>query len=253
MSVVGRMDTDSPGDPPIPRRPRRRIWAKIAAAVAAAAFVGQGAVAVRYAPDLARLPALARAQAVNHGGTYVPLRDVSPWFAKALIATEDATFYHNWGISFEGIARALVVDIRLHRFAEGGSTLTQELVRDLLLTPRKTLTRKLTGTILSLYTAAFYSKPEVLTMFVNEVYLGDGAYGVQAASERYFGIPARSLTLPEATLLAGLPQAPSYYDPLVHYALAKARQREVLDRMVATGMISRAEAARAYAAPLPLR
>lgn len=253
MSVLRRVDMHSPGEPPVSRRPPRRLWIKVLALAVAAGLVGQGVVALRYAPELGRLPALAKARTVTHGGTYIPLGDVSPWFTKALIATEDDTFYHNWGVSFEGTARALLVDIRLHRFAEGGSTLTQELVRDLLLTPKKTLTRKLTGTILALYTAALYPKSEVLTMYVNEVYLGDGAYGVQAASERYFGIPARALNLPEAALLAGLPQAPSLYNPLVHYGLAKSRQREVLGRMVATGMISRTAAERAYRAPLPLR
>lgn len=211
------------------------------------------AIGVTYAAKLATLPQIARQENRLHGGTWVPLRGVSPWFTSALIATEDQSFYSNWGVSFEGTLRALLVDIQTGSFAQGGSTLTQELIRDLLLSPRKTLERKFIGTMLSFYTAALYSKAQVLTMYVNQVYLGAGAYGIQTASMRYFGIPASKLTLAEGAMLAGLPQAPSAYDPLVHLALAKMRQKEVLDRMLAEGIISSKQARRAYAASLPLR
>ncbi len=210
-------------------------------------------IGIRYAGTLMALPRLAHQRNADSGTAWVGLSQVSPWFIRSLIATEDESFYSNWGISFEGTARAIWVDIRTQRFAEGGSTLTQELVRDLLLSPKKTLERKFTGTVLSLFTAALYSKSQVLTMYVNEVYLGDGAYGIQTASERYFGIPAMQLTLAEGALLAGLPQAPSAYNPLDHLVLAKQRQREVLDRLVATGVISPARANQADAQALPLR
>lgn len=222
--------------------------------VLALSFIAVGVViGARYATDLMALPQLAQRRNSEHGGTWVRLSAVSPWFTQALIATEDESFYTNWGVSFEGTLRAIWVDIRSRRFAEGGSTLTQELVRDLLLSPKKTLERKFTGTVLSLYTAMLYSKTQVLTMYVNEVYLGDGAYGINTASERYFGVPASRLTLAEGSLLAGLPQAPSAFNPLIHLPLAKLRQREVLGRMVVTGVISQAQANNAYRQPLPLR
>ncbi len=237
--------------PPKSRRVRR-VLIVVAVLLLSILTVGVG-IGVRYATDLMALPLLAQRRNADHQGVWVSLRKVSPWFIKALIATEDQSFYSNWGVSFEGTLRAAWVDLRSGRFAEGGSTITQELVRDLLLTPKKTLQRKFTGTILSFYTAALYSKNAVLTMYVNEIYLGAGAYGIQAASERYFGVPASRLTLAEGAMLAGLPQAPSAYDPLAHLALAKVRQREVLERMVATRMISQARANRAYLAPLPLQ
>ena len=241
------------GSKALPRSRRlKRVVIVAMALVLSSASVGI-ALGVRYATDLMALPLLAQRRNSEHGGTWVQLSQVSPWFTRALIATEDESFYTNWGISFEGIVRAIWVDVRTGRFTEGGSTLTQELVRDLLLSPKKTLQRKFTGAVLSLYTALLYPKNQVLTMYLNEVYLGDGAYGINTASEHYFGVPASRLTLAEGALLAGLPQAPSAYDPLAHLDLAKIRQHEVLERMVTTGLISQTRANRAYDQPLPLR
>lgn len=217
-----------------------------------AGALGLGGFYAHYWGALGRLPALARRRAEIGGGHYVPLSAVSPWFVKALVATEDQSFYHNWGISFEGIGRALLVDLREGRFAQGGSTLTQQLVRDLLLSPVKTIPRKVTGSLLALAVTARYSKTAILTMYVNEVYLGDGAYGIDAASRRYFGLPPRRLNLAESALLAGLPVAPSALDPLRHLQAAKARQLVVLQAMVGDGMLSAAQARQAAAAPLPL-
>ncbi len=233
------------------QRGSRVFWAL--GVIMLALLTAAAAIGVRYAGDLASLRRIAFHRTVSHGGQWIPASRTSPTFIHALIATEDATFYTNWGVSFEGTLRALWVDLRTGQFTQGGSTLTQQLIRDLLLTPRKTLTRKFTGSVLSLYTTALYPKQEILTMFINEVYLGDGAYGIQSAAERYFGLPASRLNLAEGSLLAGLPQAPSAFDPLAHFSLAKARQREVLSRMVATGMISPRQALAAYHAPLPLR
>ncbi len=230
---------------------RRVFW--LLGVIAAVFLSAAGAVGVRYASDLGSLRRIAFQRTVSHGGRWIPASRTARPFIRALIATEDATFYTNWGVSFEGTLRALWVDLRTGQFTQGGSTLTQQLIRDLLLTPRKTLTRKFTGSVLSLYATAWYPKQEILSMFINEVYLGDGAYGIQAASERYFGLPASRLNLAEGSLLAGLPQAPSAFDPLVHLSSAKARQREVLSRMVTTGMISPRQALAAYRAPLPLR
>lgn len=184
------------------------------------------------------LPQIVRTTERQHGGRYVPLSDVSPWVVKALVATEDRTFYSNFGVSLEGISRSLLVDLGTGSFTQGGSTLTQQLVRNTMLTPAKHFRRKLSEALLSVEVTLLYNKQEILTLYLNRVYLGDGAYGVYAASHRYFGLSPRQLSLPQASLLAGLPQAPSALDPLVHYQAAKHRQWEVLTSMVADHVIS---------------
>ena len=199
-----------------------------------------------------RLPVLVTRLVRHHGGRMVSLADVSPWFMRALIATEDRTFYTNLGVSVRGILRALWADAETGRVIQGGSTLTQELVRDRMLTPRRTVRRKLTEALLSILVTMLYSKREILTLYVNQVYLGAGAYGVWAASRRYFGETPRELTLAQAALLAGLPQAPSAYDPLRHLGAARRRQWEVLTGMVNDGMISAQRARSAYGEPLGL-
>ncbi|MBX5467744.1 MAG: transglycosylase domain-containing protein [Firmicutes bacterium] len=215
--------------------------------------LGLGAFYAAWWPRLEALPELARARVAVHGGRWVPLSQVSPWFIRALIATEDQSFWTNWGVSFEGTARALVVDLKAGRFVQGGSTLTQQLVRDLYLSPRKTIPRKMTGILLALMAARLYSKTQILTAYINEVYLGAGAWGVAQASERYFGVAPSALTPAQATLLAGLPEAPSSLNPLRHLARAKARQREVLDSLLAVHWITPAEARAIWRAPLGLR
>lgn len=195
----------------------------------------------------------AHARVEQSHGHWVALTQVSPWFPKALIATEDQSFWTNWGISFEGMARAIWVDIRAHGFVQGGSTLTEQLVRDLLLTPQKTLSRKASGILLAFMASRLYSKTQILTFYINEIYLGAGTYGIEAASQRYFGIPAAKLTPAEATLLAGLPESPSALNPLRHLKAAKARQRVVLDNLVTLHELTPAQANRIWNAPLPLR
>lgn len=205
-----------------------------------------------YWPQLTRLDQLVRRQVARDHGIWTPLSRVSGWFPKALIATEDRTFYSNFGVSLEGVGRSLTVDLKSGQFAEGGSTLTQQLVRDTLLTPVKDFRRKLAEALLALAVTVLYSKQQILTMYINQVYLGGGAYGIAMASQRYFGVPPWRLNLPEASLLAGLPQAPSYLDPQVHFQAAKRRQWEVLTSMVADHMITPRQAKAAFLAPLPL-
>ncbi len=202
---------------------------------------------------LRTLPAAVVHYESRHGGRWTPLNRTSGWVPKALVATEDRTFFSNLGISFEGIGRALLVDLHTHRFTQGGSTLTQQLARDTLLSPAKTFRRKVTEALLAVMMTALYSKPEILTLYLNEVYFGSGAYGIQSASRVYFGVPADRLTLPQAAMLAGLPQAPSAENPLANFRRAKARQYQVLESMVHDGIISQSEAERAYRAPLSIR
>lgn len=206
-----------------------------------------------YWTRLKSLPTLVVRHEMRHGGQWAPLSRVSPWLFKALIATEDRTFYSNLGISFEGIGRALIVDLHTHHFTQGGSTLTQQLARDTLLSPVKSFRRKVSEALLALMITQMYSKQEILALYLNDIYLGAGSYGIAQASRRYFGVPPARLNLPESALIAGLPQAPSAYDPLIHYQAAKIRQREVLDSMVADHIISGMMARRAFNAPLPFK
>lgn len=206
-----------------------------------------------YWDQLQSLPQLVVMRENREGGRWTSLSQVSPWLPKALIATEDRTFYTNLGVSFEGIGRSLVVDLGTRQLTQGGSTLTQQLVRDTLLSPVKKFRRKISEALLALMLTTMYSKREILALYLNEVYLGDGAYGIEAASERYFGVMPKMLTLSESALLAGLPQAPTSYDPRVHYSLSKKRQWQVLESMVADQMISLTTARHVYRAPLILR
>ncbi len=231
----------------------KRTVAKGALAAGIFGIIGLGAFYAANWQSLQHLPQLARAVSSHERVKWTRLNQVSPWFPKALIATEDRSFYTNWGISFQGIARAAWIDLQTGQFTQGGSTITQELVRDLVLSPAKTIPRKVSGVLLSLMTTALYSKQQILTMFINEVYLGDNAYGVGQAARSYFGVSAQHLNLPESAMLAGLPQLPSVYDPLVNYKLAKMRQLQVLNSMVQDHMISHQQAMRAYRAPLPLK
>ncbi len=233
-----------------PRGTRRLQWLLAITGVSA---LGLGVFYAANWNALTHLPQRVRTRQAHTSAPWAPLSEVSARFQNALLATEDRSFYTNWGISFQGIARAALVDIETGRFAQGGSTITQQLVRNMMLSPAKTIPRKVSGALLSLMAVHLYSKKQILTLYVNEVYLGDHSYGIEQASENYFGTRAQNLTLAEASLLAGLPQAPSLYDPLVHYHLAKARQLEVLHGMVQTHMITAKQAETAYHAPLPLK
>lgn len=206
----------------------------------------------RMAPEVLRLPQRIRRELVIRGSGLVPLSGMAPSLVQAIVATEDRSFWTNVGVSFEGIARSLYTDVLSGRFVEGGSTITQELVRDQLLTPEKTISRKLREMVLSLYVTRVFSKRAILSMYLNQVYFGDGAYGVAMASRRYFGEKPSGLSLAQAALLAGLPQAPSLLDPFRNPRLAKMRQWTVLQSMVAVGDLSVTRARAAYRAPLDL-
>jgi len=190
-----------------------------------------------------------------HGGrrTVVPISRISPYLQYATVATEDSSFYTNLGVDPRGILRALWQNLQGGEIVSGGSTITQQLVKNALLTPEVTFQRKLQEAILALEVTRRYSKDEILAMYLNEIYYGNLAYGCGAAAETYFGKDVSQLTLAEASLLAGLPQAPAYYDPYTNLEAAKARQRDVLRLMVRDGYISQAQADAAYAEPLSLR
>ncbi|MCL5117022.1 MAG: PBP1A family penicillin-binding protein [Firmicutes bacterium] len=182
----------------------------------------------------------------------VDYQQIPPDMQNALVAIEDDTFWIEPAVDPVGIMRAAVTDIAHRRILQGGSTITQQLAKNLYLTDQRTFSRKFKELFITLKLSTIYSKRQILTMYLNDVYFGEGAYGVEAASERYFGHSISSATLPEAALLAGLVNAPSYYDPLVHPAAAVARRNIVLTQMAKLHYITPAQASAAEAAPLNL-
>jgi len=172
----------------------------------------------------------------------IPLEEVPGVVINAFVAAEDAQFFSHKGIDLQGIIRAAIKNFQAGRFVQGGSTITQQVAKSLLLTPERKLSRKVRELILAMRLEKNLSKKEILYLYLNEIYLGHGAYGVEAAAQNYFGKRASELNLAEASMLAGLPQAPSRYSPLLSPTLAKERQIYVLKQMVDSGYISKREA-----------
>jgi penicillin-binding protein 1A len=171
----------------------------------------------------------------------VPLEKIPTLLTAALVATEDRKFYKHSGVDLKGIARAIFKDIKAGEFVEGASTITQQLSKTLFLTPRKTLVRKLKEAILAFQLERRYTKDEILELYLNQVYFGSGAYGVESAAKIFFGKSAQDLTLAECALVAGMPKSPSRYSPLVNPDLALTRRNTVLQQMRDTGIISDAD------------
>ena len=171
----------------------------------------------------------------------VPLRSMSPWLTRATVAIEDRRFYSHGGVDAEGIARALWSDVKAGRVVEGGSTITQQLVRTLYISNERTVERKVTEACLAVKLDGERSKDWILANYLNSVFYGNFAYGAEAAARTYFSRSARSLTLPQAALVAGLTQAPSAYDPFADPRQAVARRDQVLLAMRDEGMITRAQ------------
>ncbi len=183
--------------------------------------------------------------------TPVPLSQIPKYLQQATIAIEDKEFYKHRGINLiGGMMRALVATVT-RRQLQGGSTITQQLVKSALLTPQRSVTRKIKEIILAVWVEVLYPKDKILELYLNQVPYGGTAWGIESASERYFGKKVNELTLAQAALLAGLPQAPTRYSPLgAHPELAKTRQREVLQRMVEDRYITKKQADAADAEPL---
>ena len=182
--------------------------------------------------------------------TLVERKDIPDVMVKALLAAEDARFYEHSGIDVIRIGGALLRDVARRRMAQGASTLTQQLARSVFLTPEKTIARKVNEAFLTVEIERRFSKDQILTLYLNKIPFGHGAYGVESASQLYFGHPARTLSLPEAALLAGLIQRPADYSPFRNAALARRRRDFVLRRMAEEGFID--EKQRAAAAETPV-
>jgi penicillin-binding protein 1A len=201
-------------------------------------------------PAVSGAPALVTAIDRAHGSAPVPA-EPSWRVSEAMVAAEDGTFYSNDGIDAAGLGRALWG--WLTGVDGGGSTITEQLAKVLYTNGRTGVPDRVAQVALALKLDGHYTKTAVLSMYLSAIYFGNGDYGVLAASEGYFGLSPDRLSWGQASLLAGLPQAPSLLDPLQHLALARQRQAYVLDRLVSSGVLTRARAAAAAAAPLDLR
>jgi penicillin-binding protein 1A len=184
------------------------------------------------------------------GGAAVALKEMPAHLPNAFIAIEDRRFYSHYGVDPIGLVRAVLANL-LHRgIAQGGSTITQQLAKNLFLTPERNMMRKLQEVVLALWLEHHFTKKEILELYLNRVYFGSGAYGVEAAAQRYFGKPARNVTLAEAALLAGLVKSPSRLAPNKNYEAAEQRGQIVLATMVEAGLVKE-DAAKAAVAAAP--
>ncbi|MEA2115221.1 MAG: PBP1A family penicillin-binding protein [Thermodesulfobacteriota bacterium] len=182
----------------------------------------------------------------------IDYREMPGLLPQAFVAAEDSRYWEHGGLDLWSIGRAAINNFRSGKRSQGGSTITQQVTRSLLLSREKSYFRKLIEAILAYRLDRMLSKQEILSIYLNEIYLGSGAYGVEAAARTYFNKPARKLNLAEIAMLAGLPQSPSRYSPLTHFKRAKARQRYVLNRMAEDKIINSAAARRAYGQTLTL-
>ena len=172
-----------------------------------------------------------------HAADYVRLQEMPESLQQAVVAVEDRKFYNHCGFDMEGIFRASLVNLQYGEVKEGASTITQQLVKNLFLSQEQTMGRKAEEFVLAMDMELNYSKDEILELYLNTIYFGSGYYGIKEASEGYFGKEPAMLTLPEAAMLAGIPNAPSLYSPYVDFMLAKKRQLVVLDAMTAAGYL----------------
>jgi penicillin-binding protein 1A len=253
------------------RRRRSSVWRGLLVALMLIVLFAIGAVAgmigayARNLPDISRMadyqPAsstriFARdgtllASVYKENRVWVPLSRVPPIVRDAFIANEDHNFYYHHGVDLGGILRAGFADLT-HQEFQGASTITQQLARRLFLNDEVSVSRKIQEALLAIEIERYYTKDEILERYLNIIYLGAGAYGVDAAAHTYFGRSVDDLTLGQAAMLAGIVAAPSDYSPFTDLGLARDRQRHVLDRMAQSGYITEAQANAAYDAPLAL-
>jgi penicillin-binding protein 1A len=180
----------------------------------------------------------------------VNIDQLPPYVPAAFIAIEDRRFYHHFGFDPIGMVRMVFVDLRERRYAQGASTITQQLARNLFLSPDQNIRRKVQELILAVWLETKFSKKEILALYLNRVYFGEGAYGIEAAAQRYFNKPASKLTVGEAALLAGLMKGPSRYSPISDTARAERRATVVLDQMVKIHAITPEQRDNAFAQPV---
>jgi penicillin-binding protein 1A len=251
-------------------KPRRTVlqavlyWSAVAAVWLVIFGVAFLAVFAYGLPDTSKLYQVQRQPSISYldrsgglvavrGSQFAPpvnLDELPPYVPAAFVAIEDRRFYHHFGFDPVGMVRMVFVNLKQRRFAQGASTITQQLARNLFLSPDQTIRRKVQELILAVWLESKFSKKEILSLYLNRVYFGAGAYGIEAAAQRYFNIPASQLTVGEAALLAGLMKGPSRYSPLSDTARAERRATVVLDQMVATKAITSQQRDNAFAQPV---
>ena len=181
-------------------------------------------------------------QVYKEADTFTSIEDLPETYVNAVVAVEDKRFFRHPGIDFLAVGRALLHDIQAGRYVEGGSTITQQLAKNLYFSQEKQLTRKIAEVFVALDLERSYSKEEIFELYVNSIYFGDGYYGIGSASMGYFELEPSKMSDYESTLLAGVPNAPSRYAPSKYLDRAEKRQLQVLRRMEACGYYSREEA-----------
>ena len=266
---MGRAILAAPPQPAIIPKPRARLRWRIARGLlilAIWAVLGLGVTLIWFARDLprpeaaldaARRPGLTLEDRNGHPfatfgdvvGDPLRLSDLPAWMPEAAVSIEDRRFWHHPGIDVFGMARAMLVNLRTGQLRQGGSTITQQVAKNLFLTNARTLRRKVQELMLTLWLEHSFTKREILEIWLNRVYLGSGTWGVDAAARMYFGVSARKLSLWQCAVLAGIPRAPSRLNPRADPAAAAARGREVLTAMAETGAIT-ADQARAASAQI---
>ncbi len=185
----------------------------------------------------------------DKAGAPLALKEMPHYVPQAFIAIEDRRFYHHFGVDLYGIARALVANVLHLGVSQGGSTITQQLAKNLFLTQERTIHRKLEEVLLALWLEHKYSKAKILELYLNRVYFGSGAYGIEQAAQRYFGVSARHLTLAQSAMLAGLVKSPSRLAPTRNYKAAERRAKVVLTAMAGLGFVSKSKERVAIANP----
>src|SRR6266496_3695552 len=247
------------------RSPLRRLiyWSLVLGLWALIAAVGTIAFGVSTLPPIQTLEVPKRPPTVEivgtdgrplvmrgeMSGTDVPIKELPPYLPRAFVAIEDRRFYSHYGVDPVGLVRAAIANV-LHRgVSQGGSTITQQLAKNLFLTQERTLWRKLQEVVLALWLEHKFSKSEILELYLNRVYFGSGAYGVEAAAQRYFGKPAREVKIAEAAMLAGLVKSPSRLAPSRNPNGAERRAQAVLAAMTELGFVTETMAKTALAQP----
>ncbi len=195
-----------------------------------------------YSKALDEKPLITRIKEIENSNNFVPFSELPKNYLNAVVAVEDHRFYDHGPIDLIAIARAIWVNVTNWELREGGSTITQQLAKNVVLSQEETASRKLGEIIAAFDIEKNYSKDEILALYVNTCYFGDGYYGIYEASMGYYNKEPKDLNLDEASMLAGVPNAPSVYAPTVNPDLAKKRQEHVLEKMVEYGYITQEEA-----------
>ncbi len=195
----------------------------------------------KYDSALSKIPLEEKVESVRESEDFTSIDDVSETFLQAITSVEDRRFYHHKGVDAIGLTRAIVNDIKNRKLAEGGSTITQQLAKNLYFMGEESIERKIAEMFTAIEIEKNYTKDEILELYINVIYYGSGYYNIYDASVGYFGKEPTDLTDFEATLLAGVPNAPSKYSPKVNPDLSYKRQEKVLDAMVENGHITKEE------------